>query len=120
VIGKLEYLIGKTIEVAEETVTTERPSWCTDFLFNRHSNDSNTWTEHRLLVLSESGWNEVIMRWFGSSNGYYGEDVQITETELESAKPTKQSKESKEMALDMALYTDWTQKKAAKTDWRQE
>lgn len=60
IVGDINDLIGSPIVVSEES-TENGPC---DY-------DSCTWTFYRFAT--QKGW--VYLRWYGSSNGYYGEGV---------------------------------------------
>ncbi len=62
ICGDLEDLIGYPIELAEEATNRELP-WTND--------ESYTWTFYRLRAFG----NTVVIRWYGTSNGYYSESV---------------------------------------------
>lgn len=69
VVGDLDDLIGSPIIKAEvRTSTEETPIDPEDYL-----DDSNTWTFFELATVKGS----VTLRWWGSSNGYYSEDVDV-------------------------------------------
>jgi hypothetical protein len=70
VIGDINDLIGQPlIELQEETNTKSHPI---DFDPNQISDDESfTWTFYK--IASPKGW--VVIRWYGSSNGYYSEYV---------------------------------------------
>lgn len=63
-----EDLIGNPILLAEE-VTNEQEGP------NPGGDDSWTWTFYRLATIK--GW--VVLRWYGSSNGYYSESVDFVQ-----------------------------------------
>lgn len=72
--GELQSLVGSPITEATEDATSDewpadvpKPEYC----------DSFTWTTHRFRT--EAG-SEVVVRWLGESNGYYGEDVHFGRT----------------------------------------
>ncbi len=62
ICGDLEDVIGYPIELAEEATNRDFP-WMND--------ESYTWTFYRL----RSFGNTVVIRWYGTSNGYYSESV---------------------------------------------
>lgn len=66
--GYLQDLIGYPIVVAEESVSDKRPA---DLPEPEYEDESQTWTLYRLAT--ERGY--VVIRWYGSSNGYYSEAV---------------------------------------------
>ena len=73
ITGEIQSLIGSPIVEATEDVTSE--DWPNDV--PTEYCESFTWTTH--CFRTEAG-NEVIVRWLGESNGYYGEDVHFGRT----------------------------------------
>lgn len=66
IIGDFNDLIGKPIKEANES------SNC----LNADSQaESETWTFYRI----GAGYNNVVLRWYGTSNGYYSESVNLYE-----------------------------------------
>lgn len=64
--GDVEDLIGSPLTVAEEVDgVAEAPEYA----------ESHTWTFYRLATAK--GW--VVLRWLGTSNGYYSESVDFGE-----------------------------------------
>lgn len=62
-------LEGETLDANGEEVRVAEVA--TFDASNVGRDDSETWTFYKLTV----GWNTVILRWCGSSNGYYSEGV---------------------------------------------
>lgn len=72
VIGDLQDLVGSPILRAEEAVhSDETPIGIPQ---PEGYNDSYTWTFYKLATAK----GYVDLRWFGSSNGYYGEGITIS------------------------------------------
>jgi hypothetical protein len=72
VCGDLQDLVGSPILVAEEVegTTTLDPAE------GHYEGDSYTWTFYKL----DTAKGGVVARWFGSSNGYYSESVDVVHT----------------------------------------
>ena len=66
VAGDLNDLIGSPVLTAYEESDTSLPPRNTGY-----TSDSYTWTFYRLSTIKGT----VTLRWYGTSNGYYGEDV---------------------------------------------
>lgn len=64
--GDLQNLIGSEILEAEERVSYDEKTDSDDYY-----DESNTWTFYRLATINET----VIIKWWGTSNGYYSESV---------------------------------------------
>ena len=62
--GDLQNLIGKEILEASERVSYDEST-------DEYVDDSNTWTFYHLATIDET----VVIKWWGSSNGYYSESV---------------------------------------------
>lgn len=78
VCGDVSDLIGRTITLAEESTSNDRPS---DIPAPDYEDSSQTWTFYRL-------WTDrgmVTIRWYGSSNGYYSESVYFDQVEVAKA-----------------------------------
>ena len=71
VTGDLNDLVGHPILRAEVRTSTDETPIASD----EYMDDSNTWTFFEFATIKGS----VTLRWWGSSNGYYGEDVEIVE-----------------------------------------
>ena len=69
IVGDLDDLIGTTLLLVEE-VNNYEPD---DVASYESADDSETWTYYRFST--EKG--DVSIRWYGSSNGYYSESVDI-------------------------------------------
>ena len=71
IIGDLDDLVNTPILKAEVRTSTDE----TPVDPEAYSDESNTWTFFEFVTIKGS----VTIRWWGSSNGYYGEDVDICE-----------------------------------------
>lgn len=69
-VGDLDDLVGSEILVAEESTSRNCDADGTPF---EDSYDTCTWTFYKLGTIK--GWVDI--RWFGSSNGYYSESVDL-------------------------------------------
>lgn len=65
--GDLKDLLNNPITQAEEVTSTEHPEDKKDI----PSDESYTWTFYKLATAK----GYVTLRWFGTSNGYYSEEV---------------------------------------------
>lgn len=65
--GDLQRLIGSPIETADVRYNYGETKW----------GDSQTWTFYTLATNKD----HVVMRWYGTSNGYYSEEVTIQKGE---------------------------------------
>jgi hypothetical protein len=66
IVGDLSDLTNTPILIAEESSSDERPEGWEGF-----SDDANEWTFYRISTIKGS----VVIRWYGSSNGYYSTEV---------------------------------------------
>lgn len=67
VCGEWSDLIGKPLLMVEEATSRDNPP---DYVKSEYQ-DSFTWTFYRLT----SNLGQVVIRWYGESNGYYSESV---------------------------------------------
>jgi hypothetical protein len=72
ITGSLDMLVGHPILVAEESSNRDHLDGSDDA-----SSESFTWTFYKFGTVM--GWVDI--RWFGSSNGYYGESVDFVKTQ---------------------------------------
>lgn len=70
IVGDLSDLIGSPILKAEEAISDKRPA---ELPAPQYEDESQTWTFYKLATIK----GYVDIRWYGSSNGYYGEGVDI-------------------------------------------
>lgn len=71
ICGDLDDLVGLPILQAEEATSNTNPHG----VAAKEYEDSFTWTFYRLATNKGS----VVIRWYGSSNGYYSESVEFEE-----------------------------------------
>lgn len=71
VCGDLEDLVGSPIVQAEESINDD----CSGHVSDEWGGDSETWTFYRLATSK----GLVVIRWYGTSNGYYSERVDFEE-----------------------------------------
>ena len=76
--GDLSNIIGSKIIIAEE-VEGEAPSVNDDYF------ESYTWTFYKLATIK----GYVTIRWFGESNGYYSESVDIAKVKIKQSNSFK-------------------------------
>ena len=69
IIGDIDDLIGYTVVMAEETCSNDEVVGVSCY-----QGESFTWTYYRMAT--EKGL--VVLRFFGSSNGYYSESVTVS------------------------------------------
>lgn len=75
IVGDLNDLIGSPILVAEEVTSNENPPDAKES--ETEYQDSFTWSLYKLAT--RKGYVDI--RWYGSSNGYYGEEVDLVKDE---------------------------------------
>ncbi len=69
--GDLEDLVGSPILQSEEATSSDNPDG------EAYEYESQTWTFYKFATKK----GHVTIRWYGSSNGYYSESVDIYKTE---------------------------------------
>ena len=65
IVGDLADLVGSPILSAEEVSSTDADKALSEY------DDSFTWTFYRISTIKGT----VVIRWYGTSNGYYSESV---------------------------------------------
>jgi hypothetical protein len=70
ITGDLNDLIGSPVLLAEEVTSREDPP---DVKNDDQYRESFTWTFYKLATIKGA----VTIRWYGTSNGYYSEDVSL-------------------------------------------
>lgn len=73
VIGDLKDLLDTPLLEAEEVTNTSDEENCPPAIDGHDEYNSYTWTFYKLGTIK----GHVTLRWFGSSNGYYSESVDI-------------------------------------------
>lgn len=68
ICGELSDLVGSPILQAEESTNRNKNP---EGLSKPYQDDSFTWTFYRLATIK----GQVVIRWYGESNGYYSEAV---------------------------------------------
>lgn len=71
ICGELSDLVGSPIVQAEESTSDENPPGMPVSKYQ----DSFTWTFYRIATAK----GQVVIRWYGESNGYYSESVDFCE-----------------------------------------
>jgi hypothetical protein len=69
ITGDLQDLVGSPVILAEKVSSKDLPDKEDSY------NDSYTWTFYRISTRKGG----VVIRWYGSSNGYYSEEVDFEE-----------------------------------------
>lgn len=69
ITGDMADLLGSPILLAEESTSEQTP----EGFQHQYEPDSQTWTFYKLATIK----GYVDIRWFGSSNGYYSERVDL-------------------------------------------
>lgn len=75
ICGDLSDLVGHPILQAEENSSREPQSNAYPADFDPAHHESFTWTFYRIATIKGS----VVIRWLGTSNGYYSESVSFVE-----------------------------------------
>jgi hypothetical protein len=75
IIGDISDLLDSPILKAEVSTSDTNPSVNTTSEEEYRYDDSQTWTFYRLATIKGT----VVIRWYGTSNGYYSESVDFTE-----------------------------------------
>lgn len=70
ICGEMSDLVGSPITQAEESTSDTNPPGVT-----KECQDSFTWTFYRMATAK----GQVVIRWYGESNGYYSERVDFVE-----------------------------------------
>jgi hypothetical protein len=80
--GELDAIIGLKIHDAyESSSASDDGTGCAQALYskhfdpNEHDDDSCTWTFYRIVVSDGRNSATVVLRWLGTSNGYYSESM---------------------------------------------
>jgi len=72
ICGELDDLVGSPLLIASERTNHE----------SNNEYESCTWTFYEFATIKGS----VTVRWFGESNGYYGEEVSLHKTQIKGPK----------------------------------
>jgi hypothetical protein len=70
IIGELDDLVGSPLLMAEEISNADAPT-NPDEEKTKWPDESETWTFYKLATIK----GYVTIRWYGTSNGYYSEEV---------------------------------------------
>jgi hypothetical protein len=71
IIGEVEDLIDSPITMAEDETSGENPDDVPSEIADYQESSSYTWTFYKLATAK----GYVTIRWYGTSNGYYSEEV---------------------------------------------
>jgi len=72
--GNLQGLVGHVVRLAEETTGGAPEGYDRQSSYpDNYSDDSETWTYYNI----SAGNEDVNIRWYGTSNGYYSESVSV-------------------------------------------
>lgn len=75
IAGDLSDLVGSPILSAEESESHNGEPWPDGVPVPEYRDDSWTWTFYRI----STNKGTVVIRWYGSSHGYYSESVEFAE-----------------------------------------
>jgi len=82
ICGDLDDLIGSPILLAEEVIYDNKVPDVLINNFKETDHDSYSWTFYKLATIN----GYVTIRWLGSSNGWYGEEVSMIVEDIEENK----------------------------------
>lgn len=72
VVGELDHLVGVPLLMAEESYSGDNPKKHGDESYS-YEDESHTWTFYKFATVL----GYVTVRFYGSSNGYYGESARL-------------------------------------------
>jgi len=73
ICGEVDKALGEEITEAVEHSNSDKPSL--EEYTDEENGDSWTWTYYTIRTQSET----IVIRWYGTSNGYYSESVEVSE-----------------------------------------